>query len=134
MKEQVEKLIELAKDYVVFGIEIGLPDTHNHIRGGHQEKPEFHKEGDLVSIYFSDKGETWSVTFKDVTIVGYSSKFEMPMNADVDYLSKVYNSAKDYLNEHLLPNVAKCKIATLKERHVKIKELERELRKMKGLC
>lgn len=134
MKKEVEKLIELAKDYVVFGIEIGLPDTHNHIRGGHHSKPEFHEDGDLISIYFANRGETWQVTFKDVAVVGYCSKFEMPMGADADYLNAVYNSAKEYLEEHLLKNVAKCKIATLKERHIKIKELERELRKMKGLC
>lgn len=134
MKKQIDKLHELAKDYVVFGMEIGLPDTHNHIRGGHQDKPEFHKDGDLVNIYFSNKGETWQVQFKNVKIIGYSGMIELPLNADAKYLDSVYDSAKEYLHEHLLPNVAKCKIATLKERHVKIKEMERELRKLKGLC
>ena len=134
MKKQIEKLIELAKDYVVVGIEIGLPDTHNQIRGGHQEKTEFYKDGDLINIYFSNKAETWMVTFKDVEITGYSKSIRLPFNADAKYLDSVINSAKEYLHEHLLPNVAKCKIATLKERHLKIKELERELKKMKGLC
>ncbi len=133
MKNQIEKLIDLTKDYVVFGIEIGLPDTHNHIRGGHQSKPEFHTEGDKVNIYLSNKGETWQVEFKDVKIIGYSKKIEMPFNSTEESLEAVYESAKEYLHDHLLPNVAKCKIATLKERHVKIKEIERELRKLKAL-
>lgn len=133
MKTQIEKLIDLAKDYVVFGIEVGLPDTHNHLRGGHQDKPLFHQEGDLVSLYFSNKGETWQVQFKSVKIIGYTSNIEIPFDSTEDSLEAIYNSAKEYLDNHLLPNVAKCKISTMKERHFKIKEMERELRKLKGL-
>jgi len=133
MRKQIENLIELAKDYVIFGIELGLPDTHNNIRGGHQSKPEFHQEGDLINIYFAAKGETWQVIFKDVHVIGYLNSVQIPFNSTEESLKAVYDSAKEYLDNYLLPNIAKCKIATLKERHVKIKELERELRKIKGL-
>lgn len=133
MKTEIEKLIELAKDYVVFGTEIGLPQTHNHIRGGYQEKPEFHKEGDLINIYFANNFDTWQVEFKNIKVIGYANEICIPLDADKEYLSEVHKSALDYLNNHLLPNVAKFKIATLKERHVEIKKLEKKLRQMKGL-
>ena len=111
MKKQIENLIELAKDYVVFGIQIGLPDTHNNIRGGHQSKPDFHQEGDLVSIYFSNKGETWTVRFENIEITGYSQKIEIPFTSTPESLKAVCDSAKEYLDSYLLP-IAKRKIST----------------------
>ena len=103
MKKQIENLIELAKDYVVFGIELGLPDTHNNIRGGHQSKPKFHQEGDLVSIYFAAKGETWNVTFKNIEITGYNQNVTIPFTSTPESLKAVYDSAKEYLDSYLLP-------------------------------
>jgi len=132
MKTQIEKLIELAKDYVIFGIEIGLPNAHNHIRGGN-DMPDYGKEGDLINIYFDRGGDTWQVEFKKVKIIGYSKQIEMPFDADIEYLESVYKSAKEYLYDYLLPSVAKCKIATMKQRHQEIKELEGKIRKLKGL-
>jgi len=111
MKKQIENLIELAKDYVAFGIELGLPDTHNNIRGGHQSKPDFHQEGNLISIYFSNKGETWTVKFENIEITGYSQKIEIPFTSTPESLKAVCDSAKEYLDSYLLP-IAKRKIST----------------------
>lgn len=133
MKNEINSLINLAKDYVVFGVEIGLPQTHNHIRGGHQCDLDFIKMGDLISIYLANNSETWSVTFKDVVIVGYSSAIQIPFDANEEYLRGVYDSAKKYLVDYLLKDVAKVKLSTMKARHNKIKQLERDLRKLKGL-
>ncbi len=133
MKEIIKKLVELAQDYVVFGIEIGLPDTHNHIRGGHQTLPDFHQDGDLVNIYFDRGGEVWMVEFNRVEISSFSYTIKFPYSETEEYLTSVYDSAKKYLHEYLLPNIAKCKISTMKERHTRIKKLEREIKTLKKL-
>jgi hypothetical protein len=127
MKEQIDKLFELAKDYVVFGIEIGLPDAFNRLRGGYDGNPE-------ISIFFKNGGELWSVKFKDVSITGYSNSIEMPLHSDPEYLNEVYDSAKKYLDEHLLPNVSKCTMKALKEKQLAtINKLETELNTIKYL-
>lgn len=133
MKEIIEKLIELAKDYHTFGVEVNLPMTHNHIRGGHSNKPEWTKDGDLINVYLANKGETWMVEFKEVTVVGYSKKVSISFDSTIESLQKTYDSAYDYLHNYLLVDVAKIKLGVMKEKHKEIKELERKLKKLKGL-
>lgn len=134
MKKEIDDLIELAKSYVIFGIEVGLPDTHNNIRGGHQNVPGFWREGDLINVYFASSGDTWAVTFHDVIVTGYSGRIEIPFESNEEYLKSIHDSAKDYLDNYLLKEVAKVKIDLMKHKHSKIKDLERQLRKLKGLC
>lgn len=133
MKQIIEKLIELAKDYHTFGVEVNLPMTHNHIRGGHASKPEWAKEGELINVYLADNGATWMVEFGRVSVTGYASKISIPFNANEDLLQKIWDNAHDYLHNYLLIDVAKIKLGVMREKHKEIKRLERELKKLKGL-
>lgn len=134
MKEQIEKLIELAKEYVVFGEEIMLPQNHTDIRDKDiSSKNDAYLDGSKITIYFNNNYSTWQVSFGKVKIIGYAKDVQIPFDCDSEMLEMEYNSAKDYLYNHLLPNVAKCKISSLKEKHKRIKELEAELRKLKSL-
>lgn len=133
MEKQIEKLIELAKDYVVFGNEIQLPDTHNHVRSKDLDNEQF-LEGELINIYLANKGTTWAVDFGKVKVSGYAKSISLPFNTTEEMLKELHDDAEKYLHEHLLPNVAKCKIGVLKNRHKEIKELERKLRMLKGLA
>jgi len=133
MKQQIEKLIELAKDYHTFAMEVNLPMRHNHIRGGHQDNPEWCKEGKLISVYLADEGITWQVQFNKVTIINYSKNIEMPFESTEESLEETYKDAYDYLHNYLLVEVAKIKLGVMKEKHKEIKKLERQLKKLKGL-
>ena len=131
MKKQIEKLIEIADGYAVFGTEVGLPMTHNTVRG--EDDKEWVQKGKKISIYLAESGSTWAVYFNGVNIIGYSKKVELPYNVTAQYLNKVIADVGPYLYDYLFPNVAKCKIGVLKEKHKEIKRLESELRKLKGL-
>jgi hypothetical protein len=133
MKKQIEKLIELAKDYHTFAMEVNLPMTHNHIRGGHQSNPEWRKEGKLISVYLANEGTTWQVEFDKVKIINYAKNIEIPFETTEELLEETYNDALDYLHNYLLVDVAKIKLGVMKEKHKEIKELERKLKKLKGL-
>jgi hypothetical protein len=133
MKKQIEKLIELAKDYQTFAMEVNLPMTHNHIRGGHQSNPEWRKEGKLINVYLASEGKTWQVEFDKVKIINYCKDIQMPFESTEESLEETYNDALDYLHNYLLVDVAKIKLGVMKEKHKEIKELERKLKKLKGL-
>ena len=133
MKTQIEKLIELAKDYHIFGIEVNLPMTHNHIRGGHQSQTEWAKDGEVINVYLANEGTTWMVEFNKVSVVGYMGKISIPFDSTEESLQKTYDDAYDYLHKYLLVDVAKIKLGVMKEKHKEIKELERKLKKLKGL-
>jgi hypothetical protein len=133
MKTQIEKLIELAKDYHTFAMEVNLPMTHNHIRGGHQENPEWRKEGKLINVYLANEGTTWQVEFDKVKIINYLNGIQMPFESTEESLEQTYKDAHDYLHNYLLVDVVKIKLGVMKEKHKEIKELERQLKKLKGL-
>jgi hypothetical protein len=134
MKQQIEKLIELARDYHTFAMEVNLPMTHNRIRGGLQQNPPaWAKEGKLINVYLSDEGRTWQVSFDKVEITNYTKRIGIPFEATEELLQETYNDAYDYLHNYLLVDVAKIKLGVMKEKHKEIKELERKLKKLKGL-
>jgi len=133
MKEQIEKLIELANDYHTFAMEINLPMNHNYIRGGNQSNFEWVKEGKVINVYLANEGTTWQVQFDNVTIINYSKKIELPFDVTEKYLEEIYDDSCDYLHNYLLIDVAKIKLGLMKEKHKEIKKLEQKLKKLKGL-
>jgi hypothetical protein len=134
MKEQIKKLIELADAYATFGVEINLPMSFTVIRGTNAANMDWCKrDGIKTTVYLSNRGDVWSVIFDNVEISGYNKRIMLPFDVTEEYLDGLYESAKSYLYDYLFPDVAKCKIATLKEKHNEIKALEDKLRKLKGL-
>jgi len=133
MKKQIEKLIELANDYHTFAMEVNLPMTHNHIRGGNQSDPDWGKEGKLINVYLANEGETWQVEFDKVKIINYLKDIQIPFDSTEESLEEKYSDAYDYLHNYLLVDVAKIKLGVMKEKHKEIKELERKLKKLKDL-
>lgn len=132
MKKQLNELIEIANGYVVFSVEAGLPKTHNLIRGK-TSAFKWSKNGTDINVYLADSGETWSVRFDKVEVTGYSKKISVPFDVTIKYLNELILDVRTHLYDYLLPNVAKCKLDVLKDKHKEIKRLERELRKLKGL-
>ena len=133
MKAEIEKLIELAGDYVVLANGLGLPMTHNSLRSLQKiRQNDMVLEGNEIGVYLA-AGGVWQVSFDKVVIIGYSNTVQIPFDCSKEYLSAVYDDCVCYLNEHLLPNVAKLGLATMKERQIKIKELEREIKELKSL-
>jgi hypothetical protein len=133
MKQQIEKLIELARDYHTFAMEVNLPMTHTHIRGGHHQSPEWRKEGKLINVYLANEGTTWQVEFDEVKIINYAKDIQIPFESTEESLEETYSDAYDYLHNYLLVDVVKIKLGVMKEKHKEIKELERKLKKLKGL-
>lgn len=109
MKEEIDKIIDLAKQYVYFATVVGLPMTHNNIRGGHQSIPSFWTEGDLINIYLSQDYKVWSVTFKDVEIVGYNKKISLPFDCTAEYLTERIEDAEKHL-QYLLEKLIMQKL------------------------
>ena len=111
MKKQINELMELAEGYAVFGVEAGLEDGHNKVRGkkGQYGTPDFAEEGEIITIYLANGGSTWSIDFGEVSIVGYTKKVHLPYDVTEEMLIETIADVKPYLHDYLLPNVAKCR-------------------------
>src|SRR3990167_11441040 len=133
MKKQIEQLVELAKDYVTFGVEANLPMSHNVVRGKQNKEFDWVQEGEKINVYLSNGGETWSITFGGITINGYADQIELPFDFTDELLENTFIDCQKYLMEYLFPIVAKVKIEVLRAKHNEIKSLERKIRTLKGL-
>lgn len=132
MRKQIDALFDLAKDYVVFGQEARLEQTHNTIRDEKIKEDSAYLAGEKMSIYFSNNYETSAVYFpKNVEVMLYCNQINIPIGISDELLDEIYKDAYDYLHNHLFPNVAKCKIETLKNKHAEIKALEAKLKALK---
>jgi hypothetical protein len=117
MKQQIEKLIELANEYYEFAVDVKLHElkTHVHkIRGRHTDH-DWTLDGLHTQIYINDGIETWSIQFGNVDISDYSKKIELPYNVDEALLEKIHSDAMHYLYNHLLINKRKIKISVKKQ-------------------
>ncbi len=132
MKKQINELAELGDAYATFGVEVLLPMSHTLVRGPNCNF-DWKLDGKVISVYLASGGETWQVQFDKVEVVGYMKKINLPFDVTVKYLNELIEDVRGYLYDHLFPNVAKCKIGVLKDKHNKIRRLEGELRKLKGL-
>jgi len=130
MKKEIEKLNELALDYVQFGIGIGLMDTHNNLSDMYPYPEDLKKV--KISLYFSDSGAKWSLTLGVVEIVGYSQKIVFPINYTEEDLSAVCEIGSKYL-EHLYKDIAKIKRSALKAKAEKIQSLRKEIESLRTL-
>ena len=91
MKNQIEKLIELANEYHKYAMDNDLTMGHNYFR-----------DDKRICVYLSDKGETWCVYLDRVSVRNYSSMIDLPFDVTEHYLEELYDDAYEYLHEHLL--------------------------------
>lgn len=132
MKDQIDNLINLAKDYVQLGIEVKLEDTHNRLRSANKSETITGQKGRLVNVYFSNGGETWAVKFGNVEISGYRYEVLIPFDADADSLQKEYLLAKEFLENYLLKNKDVLSKHIIIAKQERIKTLEKELDSLKN--
>ena len=95
MKNQIEKLIELAGEYHKYAMDNNFPMSHNYIR-------ESIVEDNKITIWLSEKGASWCVYFGRVVIRNYSSMIDLPYDADRRMLLYIYNDAYQFLHKELL--------------------------------
>lgn len=133
MKKQIDRIVELAKQYVDFGISVGLPlNYHSALRDlPNRNAPSWGLNGDNVRVYFGSDYDTWSVYFGKIEITGFKKAIELPFALTVKDLNKVIADVTTYLNDHLIPNTAdiKMQVSGLTDRlkAEKIERLKREL-------
>jgi hypothetical protein len=117
MKQQIEKLIELANEYYEFAVDVKLhelKDNIHKIRGSRSDH-DWCWNGLHTQIYINDGIETWSIQFGDINISDYSKKIELPYNVNETLLEKIHSDAMHYLYNHLLINKRKIKISVKKQ-------------------
>lgn len=129
MKAQIKKLIELAGEFQKYGVLIGLPNTHNVLRG---DSVLNIGEKCFLGIYFSDKRKTWSVTFGGVTISDYSKKLEIPYNVTPKHLTDLYDSAKEFLAIELAKPKEDLDKLLNENKDKRLEELKKEIQELEG--
>jgi len=93
MKKEIDKLVELAREYAYAGIRAGLPNQHNYLRERYANKK-------AIMIYFSENKTVQLVQFCDIEIRLFADKIYMPFNADKAHLESVYNDALEFYSEY----------------------------------
>lgn len=117
MKQQIDKLVELSKEYVEFEDSIGIGKGWNILRGNYGRP-------DVIKIYM-ESNNVWAVVFGNVEVSLYSNMIELPYNFGAIELHEIYEDAKQFL-ETLKNELEE------KRKEEKIAELENELKKLKG--
>ena len=90
MEKEISKLIELAREYVAFGKEMGFMQDHNRLRG--------FMGGDRIIVYFDDNYNSASVKFGRIEVCLYSNEITMPFNTTNKDLTKTYEDCANFLN------------------------------------
>ena len=135
MKEQIEKLIELAKEYHAFAMKVGMPDTWNYLRGiqANYNELKSQKEGSSIGCYLAERGKVWVVEFGEVQIKDYSKIIELPFSVSEDYLENIYKDASEFLHSTMQLISDKLQNEAVIKRQDEIKKLEDELAELKAL-
>jgi len=119
MKEQINRLVELANEYAEF---VGRTPIKTHIQMSYGN--EYHES---VMLYFTSNKE-YSISFEKVEISEYSNSITIPLNYTSDDLIRVYNDAKKFLDEK--KEEIKEQIKKEKEKERKIEELRKKLEEL----
>lgn len=134
MENAIKKIIELSHDYVTFGREAKLPNTHVDLRTSDplRQKHDWVQDGELIGIYFSDNRKTWCTYFGRIEVTGYRDRICFPTDFTKEELIAAHKDAEEYLHKYLLPNVAKVNLTFIKARQDEIDKLEQKLKELKG--
>lgn len=132
MKTQIEKLIDLAKAYRDFGIEVKLPDSsYNYLHTPNKPKELFRDMIVDIAVYFGDGRATCSVRFGRCEIEIYRNIIVLPFEADEQYLTELHDYAEKHLAD-LKGNFAdKMKEENEKKNNELIEKLEKQLENLK---
>lgn len=104
MREQIQQLTELARDYRDFCM-VNLIDEGIHIlRGEDTEHFSLQKIGRTIEVYVMDNYETFSLRLDDdkVEINLNHDNVSLPMSCTSKYLNELVADARNYLTGHLI--------------------------------
>ena len=126
MKKQIEKLVELAGQYVEYGKAAKLPQTHNYLR---EEDKDLGIS--LLNVYFANDYRTQSVRFGDVEVCFYKDDINIPLNATSKSLEAVYNDAALFFTEDLEHQTKRLLEEDKRDRIRDLRNLEKKGRLMR---
>lgn len=127
MKQQIDKLVGLAEEYVEYGKEVGVAYSWTYLR--HEFNSE--RTGKEISIY-RDKAKNWAVKFTGVEVAFYSGIVSFPYSCTPQELEEIYRDAKIFLETIRVEDFGQIKAESEKKRIERITELEDELKQLKG--
>lgn len=123
MKKQIDELVAIAKKYVELAIKLRLPDGHNYITDNdHQIK---------VTVYLADNGDTWSVYFGSIEIVGYAQTVGFPWHYKAKDLQDILERAIDVFENEFSQQQSKFADGAKAEKAKKIAYLEEQIKRLK---
>ena len=141
MKNQIDKLVELAGRYADFAREVSMPrGKHITLRGNRYEaSPPTYLDGWKVGIHLIDDNEDWFVFFfKDMEIRVFSEPMiTLDTSQTEESLYVIHDDLETYLEGILIPN--KLTIAehygkeSKKDIEEKINKLKEELKRYENL-
>jgi hypothetical protein len=123
MKKQIDQLVVLAKKYAELAIKLGLPDAHNTITGDDREIK--------VNVYLADRGETWSVNFGKVEVVGYTGKVEFPWHYKAQDLQDILEKATNVFENEFSLRESEYADKAKAEKAEELAKLEDRIEKLK---
>ncbi len=131
MKNQIDLLVQLAKDYREFCLSSAIKvrmNNHNVLRGVGADFNWSKQDKKEISIYFN--GATCAVRFDQFELAFYSGKITFPYHFNETSLNETYYDCLDYLD------YMKMKIPMMKEaekKQKKLTELEMALKEVARL-
>lgn len=135
MKEQIDELVKLAKEYVEYVEEIGNI-AEFELKDGWTDLRETADSSKAIRIYKRTESvyeKIWSVVFWRIEILLYSERIEFPYAYDAYKLEEIYYDARYFLTnlKHEISLSRKKIDAEKAEKMKRIAELERALKNLK---
>lgn len=120
MEEQIKKLVELATEYANF---VGRTPIERHIKLQYGDDYD-----EKIELYFTQQKE-YSIKFEKIEIAEFCKTIEIPFDYTAKDLEKIYNIAKNFLNnkkEEINKKILEDKEKEIEELKEKLKELEKK--------
>jgi hypothetical protein len=141
MKNQIDKLVELAGCYADFAREVSMPrNDHNYVRGSKfHNLPTECEIGGRISVWLTMDMDNWyQVVFDNVTITAFDKPtITIKASETEESLDYLHDDLETYLEGILIPN--KLTIAehygrsSKKDIEEKINKLKEELKRYENL-
>lgn len=116
---QIKRLVEISKKYSNLGINLGFPDGHHNLG--------------IANVYYANNYETTSVSFdySKIEVSFYSNKISLPININLNMISKLCDLAEIDFNE--MTKDSKYKDEAKNKRIESINKMKEEIRRLESI-
>lgn len=128
MKEQLDRLVELARRYREYGNKIQLPDDHNDLR----ECVGCKRIGPRIQVYFADQRKTCAVYFHKIEVSLYSNNITIPADSTTESIEAVIQDVTSFLENELQEDIQELKDKFKAEKLDRIRQMEATLEHLKA--